>query len=115
MKTMLKIGSLALMFCSFGAAAQSGNGLSYRAGDPFLFCTKGQDTNKNPAPCWIPMPNYTGQFMFMPYCKPINPYGKSWTNDDTKSFQEYLTICPQAEDSGRWEGAGKAEDSPFTH
>ncbi|MGE8212922.1 MULTISPECIES: hypothetical protein [unclassified Stenotrophomonas] len=112
MKTMFKIGSIALMLLSFGAAAQSGNGLSYRAGDPFLFCTKGQDVR---APCWKPMPNYTGQFMFMPYCKPINPYGKSWTQDDTKSFQEYLTICPQAEDSGRWSGGGRPEYSPFKH
>lgn len=59
MKTSIKIGVAALVLLSLNAYAQSGNGLSYRAGDPFLFCTKGQDTTKNPSPCWIPMPNYT--------------------------------------------------------
>ena len=112
MNSTIKMGLGALMLLSLNAAAQSGNGLSYRAGDPFLFCTKGQDTTKNPTPCWIPMPDYVGQFAYTPYCKPFNPYGKSWSQDDIKSFQEYLTICPQAEESGPWKGEGLPEYSP---
>lgn len=112
MKTTIKFGLGALILLSLNVGAQSGNGLSYRDGDPFLFCTKGQDPKKNVAPCWIPMPNYVGQFMYMPYCKPLNPYGKSWTQDDIRSFQQYLTICPQAENSGAWRGEGMPEMSP---
>ncbi|WP_313318521.1 hypothetical protein [Stenotrophomonas sp.] len=111
MKTMFKIGSIALMLLSFGAAAQSGNGLSYRDGDPFLFCTKGQDPVKEPLPCWTPV-DHIRTYMRMPYCQPEDPYGKPWTTDDYKSLQEYLTICPQAERSGDWEGPGIPETSP---
>lgn len=117
MKIIFKIGLVVLVLLSFRLDAQQGyyGKLTYRYNDPFLFCTKGQDRKMNPAPCWIPMYPYTGNFMLMPYCRPPNPYGKDWSQDDTKSYQEYLTTCPQAMSSGRWKGPGQAETSPFQH
>lgn len=111
--------ALVLCLAAFELAAQSGGGyyapLSYRDNDPFLFCERGQDLKKNPAPCWVPMPPYTGAHMLMMHCRPPNPYGKDWTEDDTRSYQEYLTTCPQAEDSGKWDGPGRAETTPTDH
>ncbi len=108
---------VALSAASFGLGAEGGyySPLSYRSNDPFVFCTQGQDRQVNPTPCWIPMPPYTGAFMVMPYCVPVNPYGMQWSADDTKSFQEYLRVCPAALSSGRWEGSGRPETSPFQH
>jgi len=107
----------AISAASFGLGAEGGfySRLSYRSNDPFVFCTQGQDREVNPTPCWIPMPPYTGAFMVMPYCLPVNPYGKEWSADDTQSFQEYLRVCPAAGRSGRWEGSGQPEMSPFKH
>lgn len=118
MKRPLKLAILMSMLVLFDLSAQSGGyyqRLYYRADDPFVFCTQGQDIKINPAPCWKPMPPYTGAYMMMPYCRPPNPYGKDWTADDTRSLQQYLSVCPQAGTSGRWEGAGRPEYSPFGH
>lgn len=108
---------VALSAASFGLGAEGGyySPLSYRSNDPFVFCTQGQDRQINPAPCWIPLPPYTGAFMTMPYCQPVNPYGQPWSADDTNSFQEYMRVCPAAMRSGRWEGSGRPESSPFRH
>ncbi len=86
-----------------------------RMDDPFVFCTQGQDVRKNPMPCWKPMPPFTGAFMLMPYCRPPNPYGKDWTQDDTLSFAQYKAVCPKAIESGRWEGGGRPENTPIRH
>jgi len=112
MKTGLKLGLLGLMV--FGVAetvmAQGYyQGLNYRQDDPFLFCRKGQDRKIDALPCWIPLPPYTGNFTVMPYCVPPSKWGKKWTNDDRQSLSEYVTRCPHAEDSGRWEGPGIPE------
>lgn len=116
MKTALKIslGVLVLLTMKLDADADGFySPLSYRKDDPFLFCTKGQDPQKNPAPCWRPIPPFTGEYMMMPYCKPPSyPYGKDWTQDDIKSLQEYIVVCPNAESSGAWEGGGMPETSP---
>lgn len=103
----------------FDLSAQSTSGyyqrLHYRMDDPFVFCTQGQDIKRNPMPCWKPMPPFTGAYMMMPYCRPPNPYGKDWTQDDTNSLRQYLSVCPQAITSGRWEGAGRPEYAPISH
>lgn len=117
MKRGFKMGIL-LSLLVFDLSAQSSGyyrRLDYRANDPFVFCTQGQDPKINPAPCWKPMPPYTGAFMYMPYCRPFNPYGKDWTQDDKRSFSQYLSVCPQAINSGQWEGAGRPEQTPYDH
>lgn len=87
--------------------------LRYRMNDPFLFCTHGQDRRLAPAPCWIPLPPYTGNFMPMPYCDPPNTYGKSWSQADIDSLQQYVSICPQALTSGPWGGPGAPDAAPL--
>lgn len=116
MKAPLKAGlALAGLFGVALAAHGQNPPLDYRAGDPFLFCTQGQDVRKNPLPCWKPLPPYTGNWMMMPYCRPPNYYGKRWNNDDTRSLQQYLSVCPKGEQPGRWQGPGRPEHAPFTH
>lgn len=111
--------ALVLCLAAFELAAQSGGGyykrLSYRDNDPFLFCTRGQDIKKNPLPCWQPIPPYTGAYILMPYCRPPNPYGKDWTQDDTNSLREYVTTCPHGERPGSWKGPGRPETTPTDH
>ena len=113
-KFVIPLSLLAL----FDLSAQSSGyyqPLLYRMDDPFVFCTQGQDIKRNPAPCWKPMPPFTGAYMLMPYCDPPNPYGKPWTQDDTLSFTQYKAVCPKAITSGRWEGAGRPEYTPISH
>lgn len=109
--------ALALGMVAFELFAQTGGNprLTYRDSDPFLFCTKGQNPRINPAPCWTPIPPYTGAYILMPYCRPPNPYGKDWTDDDTQSLAEYLQVCPRGEQPGRWNGQGRPEQSPTDH
>jgi hypothetical protein len=114
---------LLLAIASTGAAAQEvmdqtglEMGLTYRKGDPFLFCTEGQGWKNAPAQCWIPLPPYTGAYTMMPWCDLPNPYGKSWTQDDTRSLAQYLTICPVAMESGEWDGQnGQPDMTPMDH
>lgn len=89
--------------------------LTYRMNDPFLFCTRGQDRAHAPTPCWIPLPPYTGNSLWLPYCDPPNPYGEPWSGDDYVSYGQYLSICPQALGSGAWDGRGSPEHVPFVH
>lgn len=110
---MKKAIVFAFLWASLQASAQQV--LRYRMNDPFLFCTYGQDRRLAPAPCWIPLPPYTGNFMMMPYCDPPNTYGKSWTQADTDSLQQYVSICPQALTSGPWRGQGAPDSTPFVH
>jgi hypothetical protein len=116
MKHWMKLPlAVALLVIGADAAAQYYQ-LSYRDNDPFVFCTQGQNPKEVPAPCWKPLPPFTGNFMMMPYCKPPSyPYGKSWTNDDWKSLGEYLVVCPWAKESGGWKGEGSPESSPHEH
>ena len=110
--------ALSLAFVALNASAQSVGyyePLRYRDNDPFVFCTQGQDLKLNPAPCWKPLPPYTGNHMWMPYCRPPNPYGKDWTDEDWDSYFQYLRVCPAAIKSGRWEGEGRPESSPYEH
>jgi hypothetical protein len=118
MKPGIKLLILLGLLVLFDLSAQSSGyyqRLYYRMDDPFVFCTQGQDVRRNPAPCWKPMPPFTGAYMLMPYCRPPNPYGKNWTQDDTLSFRQYLSVCPQAITSGRWEGRGRPEHAPISH
>ncbi|HEY0333928.1 MAG TPA: hypothetical protein VGC74_09500 [Stenotrophomonas sp.] len=89
--------------------------LRYRADDPFLFCSQGQDPKRYPDRCWIPLPPYTGQFTMMPHCRPPNPYGKAWSQADQDSLAQYLSVCPQPRESGGWEGRGQPDQVPFNH
>lgn len=81
-------------------------GLTYREGDPYLFCTEGQGWKKNPTQCWVPIPPYNGgtSWMYTGICRPPNYYGKQWTDDDTRSLAEYQTICSQREVSSEYGG-----------
>lgn len=117
MKGLLKICLMLVVAFAFRIDAQTGyyGQLTYRANDPFLFCREGQDLQQNPAPCWKPIPPYTGAYIMMPYCRPPNPYGKDWTQDDTNSLAEYLRTCPHAEKSGNWQGQGSPDTTPFKH
>ncbi len=118
MRHRIKFGLLLVSLLAFDLGAQSSGyyeQLQYRANDPFLFCTQGQDLRINPEPCWKPLPPYTGNYMMMPYCNPPNPEGKPWTADDTRSLQQYLSACPHAEQSGSWQGEGQPDKTPFVH
>lgn len=113
-KSMKKL--LLVMLCStaWSAMAQSPQEhLRYRNDDPFVFCTEGQ---KDPGKCWVPLPPYTtGAYMTMPYCQPINPYGKPWTPQDYDSLGQYQRVCPLALKSGGWTGKKPANMSPTEH
>lgn len=115
------IAMLALASTAAGAGemmSQSGieMGLTYREGDPYLFCTEGQGWKKAPAQCWIPVPPYTGAFTMMPWCDEPNPYGKPWTQDDRRSLAQYQSICPLAMESGQWDGQnGQPDMVPMDH
>ena len=109
---------LACALFALEAAAQSGyyERLQYRSDDPFVFCTEGQGWKKAPMQCWIPLPPYTGNYTMMAYCAPPTyPYGKQWTQDDWNSLRQYLTVCPQAQTSGAWEGNGQPASTPVDH
>lgn len=115
MKPRIFMTALALLLASFELCAQDMyQRLNYRDNDPFLFCEQGQDIKKAPMRCWMPLPPFTGNFMVMPYCHP-NPYGKSWSSDDTLSLREYLTVCPAGITPGRWEGPGQKDMTPHQH
>lgn len=103
------ISLIGLLAVSFSSASQV---LTYRSNDPFVFCRYGI---KDPDRCWWPVPSYVGQFMLNPLCDIPNPYGKTWTNDDTVSFGEYLAVCPIARDSGTWKGSGDGTETPKRH
>jgi len=96
------------------ASAAGAQAVSFRANDPFVFCTQGQAIAD---PCWKPMPPYTGgaAWTYTGACAPPNEYGRLWTNDDTLALSQYQTICAQAISSGAWTGAAPPELVPFKH
>lgn len=102
---------LTALLATIFSAASLGQELSFREGDPFVFCTEGM---RIPAPCWKPVKPYTGQFIYTGACHP-NPYGRPWTAADTQALQELISICPQAQESGGWDGKGPANMSPHLH
>ncbi len=92
--------------------------LRYREDDPFLFCTDGQDKEKAPKRCWWPIAPFTGAFMMNPACRPPNPYGYDWSDEDWDSLGQYLRVCPMAGGkSGTWNSkSGKQPNMvPFKH
>lgn len=112
---------LLLALTSVGVGAQEvmsqrgEGGLSYREGDPFLFCDEGQGFTNAPLQCWIPLDPNTGTYTPMPWCQPVDPYGKTWSQDDIKSLAEYTTICP-TNNRGRWDGRNGQKDMvPLKH
>ena len=87
--------------------------LRYRDNDPFVFCRYGM---KIPDPCWVPIPPYTGQWMYTLVCDPPNyPDGRSWTPEDTDALTQLETVCPMTSSSGSWKGGGTGENSPYAH
>jgi hypothetical protein len=105
---------VALMAC---VSAQAGQGmyekLNYRNDDPFVFCTQGQDTWDT---CWKPIPPYTGAWIYTGICDEPNPKGRSWYQRDRDSLSQYMRVCPNAIDSGSWDGRGGApENTPGPH
>jgi hypothetical protein len=92
--------------------------LLWRAGDPFVFCRHGL---RNTPRAWFPIPDYaTSTPAISPgYCPGPTPYcgGQliGWSFDEMWAWWTYLRICPQAERSGRWEGAGDGTQAPFSH
>lgn len=116
MKLGISLTLGALLLASGGVNAQDlDRVLTYRDSDPFLFCEQGQDVRRAPLRCWMPVPPYTGAFVVLPHCQPINPYGKTWSSDDTNSFRQYLTVCPVGEQPGRWDGPGRKDMTPHQH
>lgn len=99
---------------SLFASAVSAQALSFRANDPFVFCTQGQDI---PDPCWKPLPPYVGgaAWTYTGACDPPNEYGRSWTHDDTLSLSQYQTVCAMAISSGAWTGEASPDRVPFQH
>jgi hypothetical protein len=109
--------AMTALLLALPAAAQVGvGGLTYRQGDPFLFCTQGQFV---PAQwlrgCWWPLDPASGTFTMNPSCDPPDPYGRPWSSDDYASLAQYQSICPQAIKSGSWKGTGDGSDVPFSH
>lgn len=110
---------LACLLISPVAGAQVGEqGLLWRAGDPFVFCRYGLDQRPK---AWFPIPNYaTSPPMITPgYCPfptpSCGPYLIGWSQTEILSYYAYLRICPQAQNSGRWDGSGDGTRSPFKH
>ncbi|WP_266157207.1 hypothetical protein [Dyella silvatica] len=103
---------MAAMLFTMQASAQFYEPLRYRANDPFVFCTQGQQT---PTKCWWPIAPYTGAYLPDLSCDPPNEYGRPWTSADYDSLDQYLTVCPMAQKSGAWNGTAPAESSPFEH
>jgi hypothetical protein len=94
------------------AGAASGQALTYRDNDPFVFCTYGQ---KTPTKCWWPVSPAAGTFMWDPSCDPPNTsYGRPATADDYASLAEWQAICTGV-GQGPWKGAGTGEQYPFDH
>lgn len=88
--------------------------ISFRAGDPFVFCTQGQAV---PDPCWKPLPPYTGgaAWTYTGACDPPNKYGRSWTTNDSLALSQYQTICAMAISSGLWTGEVLPDMVPLKH
>ncbi len=122
MDVIMNIAKFCLFACvlaSSAAAAQVGEqGLRWRGGDPFVFCRYGLDQTPK---AWFPIPNYaTTPPMITPgYC-PVptpncGPYLLGWSQTEILAYFTYLRICPQAENSGKWEGSGNGTRVPFKH
>lgn len=114
----MKTGLFLLGMLFVGVAQAQNPLLTYRGGDPFLFCTEGQDPQKKGDRCWWPLPPYTGGAAWMnaPWCEPVDPYGKPWDNDDYASFAQYQSVCPIAQTSGGWDNkAGQRNMVPYEH
>jgi len=112
MKRWILIAAL-VMPCALTAQEAFYKQIHYRDNDPFLFCTKGM---KIWDPCWIPIPPYTGQWMYTGICRPPNKYGRSWTQDDRQALDELEEICPAAQQSGGWDGrGGRSDKTPYSH
>ena len=113
---------LAIALCpSTGTAQQGEQGLNWRSGDPFVFCRYGL---KSKPRAWFPIPDYATSVPlptpgYCPYPMTVCPYPltylKGWTQDEINAYYAYLRICPQAEQSGKWEGQGDGTSSPFSH
>lgn len=109
---------LAGLACPAAAVAQVGEqGLIWRGGDPFVFCRYGLDQDPK---AWMPVPNYaTSLPMITPgYCPGPMPYCQvsiGWSPTEIQAYFDYLRICPQAEDSGRWNGPGDGTQTPTRH
>ncbi|QWT22471.1 hypothetical protein KPL74_10840 [Bacillus sp. NP157] len=113
-----RIFLLGLLVCGPTLAQVGPANLTYRDSDPFLFCTYGQDIQKNPDRCWWPLPPFTGGAAWMnaPYCEPVDPYGIPWDADDYASFEQYQTVCPVALRPGGWDSKkGQADMVPYKH
>ena len=104
--------AVAFIMSMLALPAIAQDGLRFRAGDPFVFCTQGL---KIPGPCWRPLPPYTGSYTLTGVCDPPNIHGRSWTADDTESLTQYQSICQQAIDSSAWKGQIPPESTPFEH
>lgn len=111
MFTMLALASVASSASEVGSQKGEG-GLNYREGDPLLFCEPvygGQGFKKAPEQCWVPLEPISGTYTTMPWCQPINPYGKSWSQDDIRSLAEYQSICKDAVEIGAWDSRDNSE------
>lgn len=112
---------LVFVLPSLALAQQGEQGLNWRAGDPFVFCRYGM---KHSPRAWYPIPNYATSIPLPTpgYCPvpaltcpyPLT-YLRGWTQDEINAYYTYLRICPQAVNSGQWQGGGDGTQAPFGH
>ena len=103
---LLAIASTGARASEVGSQKDFELGLTYREGDPFLFCEPwkgGQGFKNAPEQCWVPLDPISRTYTTMPWCQPINPYGKQWSEDDVRSLVQYQSICPLAIEQGLWD------------
>ena len=99
---------------------RDGNGRLFRDNDPFLFCTAGMRERPrawNPVNprlgLWAPTPGWC------PYPMRRCPYPLTaligWTQREIDGVQLYMRVCPANGGEGRWQGNGRADQSPHRH
>jgi len=112
------LATAALMPEQGRAQDQTGEqGLLWRAGDPFVFCRHGM---RHSPKAWYTVSNYATSIPrptpgYCPWPTTYCQYQYGWTMDEIFAYYTYLRICPQAERSGRWDGAGDGTQAPFSH
>ena len=122
MVRMAFLACVCVLLSVSSAWAQRGEqGLMWRDGDPFVFCRYGLDQTPK---AWFPIPNYAttppaitpGYCPFpMQVCPYPLSYLKGWSIKEIQAYFVYLRICPQAEDSGPWDGPGDGTTVPNKH
>lgn len=114
----LRMMLLVALACPVATTAQVGEqGLLWRDGDPFVFCRYGLDQTPK---AWTPVPNYATSTPvitpgYCPFPTTFCYYQIGWSSTEILAYYTYLKICPQAGNSGRWDGPGDGTETPTRH